>query len=120
MKASEFMGMMFLARDFAHANHLSTRSYAKHKALDTFYHDVIDLADSFAEVYQGRYGLIGSISIQPIKKRSDIADFFQSQINEIEEGRYSMCDAKETALQNIIDEVIALYLSTIYKLRFLS
>ena len=41
-------------------------------------------------------------------------------IAEIEKSRYSVCDRSDTALQNIIDEIVGLYLSTLYKLRFLA
>ena len=53
--AAAFIGNLFLARDCAHSTHLNTRSYAKHKALAKFYHQIIDLADSFDEAYQGKY-----------------------------------------------------------------
>ena len=49
MKASDFVGILFLARDVTHSVHLNTRSYSKHKALQKFYENIIDLADSFAE-----------------------------------------------------------------------
>ena len=39
---------------------------------------------------------------------------------DIEEMRYKVVDKSDTALQNIIDEIVALYLSTIYKLKFLA
>ena len=39
--------MLFLARDVTHSAHLNTRSYAKHKALQKFYENIIDLGDSF-------------------------------------------------------------------------
>jgi hypothetical protein len=39
---------------------------------------------------------------------------------EIEDARYDVCDKNETALQNIIDEIVGLYLSTLYKLKFLA
>ena len=61
MKPAEFIGCMFLARDVAHSVHLNTRSYAKHKALNKFYDGIVDLADTFAEMYQGRHGLVGPI-----------------------------------------------------------
>lgn len=120
MKAGEFVGTLFLARDITHAAHLNTRSYAKHMALNTFYREIVDLADSFAEAYQGRYGLIGSIPLQAAKKQANVADFLQAQLSAIEAGRYEVCNKAETALQNIIDEVVALYLSTLYKLKFLT
>ena len=62
MKPCDFIGMLFLARDVAHSVHLNTRSYSKHMALNTFYESIVDLADGFAETYQGRNGLIGPIS----------------------------------------------------------
>lgn len=120
MKPADFVGHLFLARDVAHSVHLNTRSFAKHSALGTFYDEIVDLADSFAEAYQGRHGLIGPISLQSAKKNGNIIEFLQDSLAEIEENRYKFCDEKETAIQNIIDEIVALYLSTLYKLRFLA
>lgn len=120
MKACDFVGILFLARDVTHSVHLNTRSYSKHKALQKFYESIIDLADTFAEAYQGRYGLIGPITLQSSKKTTNVIDFLQGQLDEIETDRYKVCDKEDTALQNLIDEVVALYLSTLYKLRFLA
>ena len=120
MKPADFVGMLFLARDVTHSGHLNTRSYAKHKALGKFYTGVVDLADSFAEAYQGRHGLIGPITLMSAKKTSNVVEFLQDQLAEIEANRYKFCDKEETSIQNIIDEIVALYLSTLYKLRFLA
>ena len=120
MSCAEFIGCMFLARDVAHSVHLNTRSFAKHKALGGFYDDVIDLADKFAEAYQGRHGLIGPISLHSARKTSNIVEFLEDSLKEIEDMRYKVCDKDETAIQNIIDEIVGLYLSTLYKLRFLA
>ena len=120
MKPADFVGMLFLARDVTHSVHLNTRSYAKHKALGGFYDKVVDLADSFAEAYQGRHGLIGPITLMSAKKTTNIVEFLQDQLAEIEANRYKFCDKEETSIQNIIDEIVALYLSTLYKLRFLA
>lgn len=120
MKCSEFVGKLFLARNVAHSVHLNTRSYAKHKALNKFYDDIIDLVDDFAEAYQGRYGLIGPIQVEAVKKTSNVIEFLQEQLDEIEKERYTIVKESDSALQNIIDEIVALYLSTLYKLKFLS
>lgn len=120
MKCAEFVGMMFLGRDVAHSVHLNTRSFSKHMALGTFYDNIIELADKFAEAYQGKYGLIGPISLMNARKTSNIVEFLQDQVDEIEKVRYEVCDKTETALQNIIDEIVGLYLSTLYKLKFLA
>lgn len=120
MNACQFVGLLFLGRDVAHSVHLNTRSFSKHTALNTFYDEIVDLADSFAEAYQGRHGLMGQIVVPPNKKAANIIDFLQGQLDEIEKVRYDVVDRKDTAIQNIIDEVVALYLSTLYKLRFLA
>ncbi len=120
MKCNDFVGMMFLARDVTHSVHLNTRSYAKHKALQKFYENIIDLADGFAEAYQGRHGLIGPISLMSAKKTGNVVEFLQDQLEEIEKGRYDVCEKDDTPLQNLNDGIIELYLSTLYKLRFLA
>ena len=120
MKPADFVGMLFLARDVTHSVHLNTRSYAKHKALGSFYDKIVDLADDFAEAYQGRHGLIGPITLMSAKKTSNVVEFLQDQLAEIEANRYKFCDKDDSAIQNIIDEIISLYLSSLYKLRFLA
>jgi hypothetical protein len=120
MKAADFVGLLFLGRDVAHSVHLNTRSYAKHVALQGFYEEIVELADSFAEAYQGKYGLIGGITLQSAKKTANIVEFLQDQMDEIEANRYKVVDKDCTALHNIIDEIVGLYLSTLYKLRFLA
>jgi hypothetical protein len=120
MKACDFVGILFLARDVTHSVHLNTRSYSKHKALQRFYENIIELADNFAEAYQGRHGLMGPISLQSAKKTTNVIEFLENQLEEIETDRYKICDKDETAIQNLIDEVVALYLATLYKLRFLA
>ena len=120
MKCTDFMGMLFLARDVAHSVHLNTRSYAKHKALQKFYESVVDLADDFAEAYQGRYGLIGPISLLSAKKTANIIEFMEDQLKEIENVRYEVVDKSDTSLQQLIDNIVEIYLRTLYKLRFLA
>jgi hypothetical protein len=117
---ADFVGVLFLARDVAHSVHLNTRSFSKHSALNTFYDGIIDLADGFAEAYQGRHGLIGPISLQSAKKTTNIVEFLESSLAEVEEMRYEFIDKTDSALQNLIDGIIELYLSTLYKLKFLA
>jgi hypothetical protein len=120
MTAAQLMGLLFLGRNVAHSVHLNTRSYSKHVALNTFYDEVIELADAFAEAYQGRHGLIGPIAIPAAKKTTNIIEFLQDQLAEIEKGRYEVCEKSDTSLQQLIDNIVELYLTTLYKLRFLA
>jgi hypothetical protein len=120
MTASQLIGLLFLGRNVAHSVHLNTRSYSKHVALNIFYDRIIDAADDFAEAYQGRHGLIGQINIPAAKKTANIIEFLQDQLAEIEKGRYEVCDKTDTSLQQLIDNIVEVYLRTIYKLRFLA
>ena len=120
MKCADFVGTLFLARDVAHSVHLNTRSFSKHMALNSFYDEVIELADKFAEAYQGRHGLIGPISLMSAKKTSNIIEFLEDSMADIEKMRFEVCEKTDTPIQNIIDEIVGLYLSTLYKLKFLA
>jgi hypothetical protein len=117
---ADFVGALFLARDVAHSVHLNTRSYAKHMALNEFYDNIVDLTDKFAESFQGRHGLIGPITLKSARKTTNILEFLQDSLAEIEETRYKVCEKTDTPIQNIIDEIVGQYLSTLYKLKFLA
>ncbi|MFZ9071197.1 MAG: DUF5856 family protein [Burkholderiaceae bacterium] len=120
MKAADFVGELFLARDVTHSVHLNTRSYSKHKALQKFYEGIIGLADDFAEAYQGRHGLIGPVTLQSARKTTNVTEFLQDSLDAIEKMRYEVCEKTDTPIQNIVDEIVGLYLSTLYKLKFLA
>lgn len=120
MTCEKFIGALFLARDVTHSVHLNTRSYSKHKALQKFYENIIDRADAFAEAYQGRHGLIGPISLMSAKKTNNVIEFLENQLDELEAMRYEVCDKSDSVLQQLIDNIIELYLTTLYKLRFLA
>ena len=120
MKCSDFLGILVWARDVAHSVHLNPRSYSKHVALNIFYKRVVGVADDFAEAYQGRYGLIGPISLMSAKKTANIIEFLEDQMKEIEATRYDVVDKSDTALQQLIDNIIELYARTLYKLKYLA
>jgi hypothetical protein len=120
MSCADLIGHLFLARDVTHSVHLNTRSYAKHKALGKFYENIIGLADDLAEAYQGRHGLIGPITLHSAKKTNNVVEFLEDSLKEVEALRYKVCDKEDTAIQNIIDGIVDLYLSTLYKLKFLA
>lgn len=114
----EIIGLLFQARNVAHKEHLKTKSFAQHMALGDFYDEVIELADKLAEAYQGDEGIMQDIPLFGKDATEAIDDFLVKQVNLIEKLRITA--SKRTAIQNIIDEIIGLYLSTIYKLRNLS
>jgi len=89
-------------------------------ALNEFYDNIVELADKFAEAYQGRHGLIGPISLMSAKKTGNVIEFLEDSLGDIEKMRYEVVDKSDTPLQNIIDEIVGQYLSTLYKLKFLA
>ena len=112
------IAVLFLSRDLAHREHLRTNSYSQHMALNTFYEEVIGLADSLAEAYQGRHGIIDDIPLlKDEDKNNNPVAMLEKHLSWVEKTRYTAVDKTDTAIQNIIDEVVALYLSTLYKLK---
>ena len=80
----------FKARNTAHANHWTTNSYAQHKALGNFYQDLIDALDKYVEAYQGTFGQL---------------EWVPDQVDDI--------------IKTLREEMVALYMKTLYKLESL-
>lgn len=115
-----FIFLLFLARDLSHREHLRTNSYAQHTALGSFYGGIIEKADAIAEAYQGKYGLIKDLQIAGFKGESPILATLEEHVKWIDENRNTFLSKNDTTLQNMVDDILALYLSTIYKLKFLN
>jgi hypothetical protein len=115
--AGVLIAKCFNARTDAHVLHLQTRNYAEHVALAEFYEAIVGLADSFAESYQGQYGVIESF---PLKHERDVSapNLLEGLATWIGANRDDICD--DTHLHNIIDEIVALTYRTLYKINTLS
>lgn len=123
MTVEKLLAVMFLSRDVAHRVHWKTKgrgSFSQHMALGSFYDDVVDAADKIAEAYMGRYGSLGDVPfMEPSEKptKDNVDTLLENHMDMIEEGRFEACEKDDTPLQNIIDEAVGLYLTTLYKLR---
>lgn len=116
---NELVAVLFLSREVAHREHLRTDSYAQHVALGSFYEDVIGLADTLAETCMGRTGKkIEDIPFYSSPMKGEPVKQLEALLKRVEDLRKE-CYPEDTAIQNTIDEVVALFLSTIYKLKFL-
>ena len=116
----EFIHRIFCSRNASHLAHWATGSYAEHQALGGFYDDVIDLADKFVEAHMGASGKkIAPFEIPALPKVKDITKYLTEEVSWISENRDEIA-SEIPALENILDEIVALYLSTIYKLKQLS
>ena len=115
--AALFVATLLHSATVTHLQHLQTKSYAAHKALQKYYESIPDLVDNFAESYQGEYGLITDYpsdrhnATDPKMYLDRLADF-------VSEIRTVL--PKDTPLQNTVDEIMSLINSTRYKLKFLS
>lgn len=111
----EFLGHLFSFRDELHLLHLSTTSFAQHKALNEAYDGILDLADELIESVQGIYGL-QKISVMPCKKGMSSEETVKYMYDFIDQNRKLF---KESWIQNILDEIQQLFAQTLYKLKFL-
>lgn len=92
-------------------------SYAQHVALGDFYDALIDKIDSIVEAYQGYFDLIAMVPPRPgallpndiVKHLSDDCDWIMENREEIAQDN--------SAVENLLDELLASYMSTLYKLR---
>ena len=110
MTPNKFIGALFHSRDTMHLTHLQTTSFAEHKALNAYYDGILDLTDSFTEVYFGRFKRI-DIVIPESKMMSSVEHLKEMQkMIDGERDNYS------SELQNIMDEMLGLINKTLYLL----
>jgi hypothetical protein len=115
--ASELFARCRATATTTHFAHLSTDSYSEHKALDTFYTDIIDEIDDFCEAYIGLYGKF--ITLPPIVPQMQEGEPAIEELRDwVLQNRSLITD--DTSLQNAIDDIVTLCNSTIYKLQKLS
>lgn len=120
MTVGEFISKLFEARIQTHIWHLNTKSYAAHIALGSFYNDIVDLTDSVAEAWQGKYGIIKGYKQIILTEAGNPIQYLTSLRTCVEDCRNSCFSDKDTNIQNEIDNIITLLDSTIYKLTNLS
>lgn len=113
----QLISLLFLARDIAHREHLRTDSFSKHMALGEFYESIIDNADRLAEAYMGSYGVLKDFPIQSSQPSTDIIKTLEKDVSWIDDNRYEICHKDDTPIQNLIDEAVETYLTTLYKLK---
>ena len=112
----QLIARVFYARNLSHWNHWRTDSYSEHKALGNFYEDVIDALDALVEAYQGAFELVGNIPVPDSSKNQDILKTLEDDSKWVEKHHEDICKGNR-AVANKIDELTAVYLTTLYKLR---
>lgn len=108
---NELIGSLFAARDITHQLHLKTKSFAMHIALNELYDELVDLADSFAESMQGKYGIKDfNIDLNQFPK-TDEHSFINALASWVEDQKLD-----DSYLANQWDELKALVYKTKYKI----
>ena len=110
----ELAALLFVSREFAHRAHLQTPGFSEHKALEEFYTELTELTDKLVEVYQGRHGVI-SIPFCDAGIQPTTLETLKGHMAIIESVRMDAI-GPDTPIQNIVDEIVGVYLRTIYKL----
>ena len=113
--AAEFVGVLLHSSTATHFLHLQTASYAAHKALGHYYQNIVDLADKYAEAYQGHYGIMPLADYpEGFKVQKDAAKYIGALLKFSQGMRNQLPD--DTDLTNIHDEINGLIASTLYML----
>jgi hypothetical protein len=110
-----FLSLLMHSRTQTHIFHLDTKSFSQHKALELYYTSIVPLLDTYAETYKGKYGVINRMS--PMLKIDRNPKNALKYLNYLHITISKMKLPKDTPLQNIVDEIKTLILSTIYKIR---
>lgn len=116
MTVQEFTSKMFELRTLTHIAHLQSNSYAQHKALNEVYDDIVDLADRFIEAYQGKYGIITGYKSFQLTEGFDMSVYLKSCALQFAGYGDSLTDSY---LKAIVDDIVELMYSSLYKLKHL-
>lgn len=114
----ELVSRVFTARNVAHLAHWKTKSYSQHMALGDFYDAIIDQVDALVEAYQGQFGLIGNVALKAPAK-AEIISYLEQDLAWMNEN-YEEVTKDNSSLENLMQNIVASYQSTLYKLKNLS
>lgn len=115
----DLIARVFKTRNQAHLSHWKTKSYAEHKALGSLYDNLIDTLDKLVEASQGAKGIIKHVDLSCADESVDIVKCLSEDANWISKNRAKIA-SNVPALENIVDELVGVYLTAIYKLKNLS
>jgi DNA-binding ferritin-like protein len=117
----QLASILMHSRTQSHVFHLrmeGPKAYEFHKALNTYYDDVVDLIDTLVEGYQGKNGVIEFKAVKGIDNNAtpeNVISYFDKLIAIVDKLRKEE-SLSDSFLQNEIDNVVNLLYSTRYKL----
>ena len=111
--AASLIALCFKSSTMAHFAHLQSSTLAEHKILASFYKKIEKKADKYAEVYQGRYGVI---EVYPyIRLHTYCGVHIVETVREWIDEHRCHCGS-QAEIQAEIDEIVAFCDHILYKL----
>ena len=110
---SDMTDQVFQGADLAHRQHFVTRSFASHAALGEFYPAVREALDNFVEA------AIALDLAPPSADQPETLAILEESYAEMITNRDDVCQGNAT-LEALHDNISAVYLKAIYKLKRLS
>jgi len=117
----KFFSKLFEARQMAHIFHLQVKAEMgsgwEHDALKTFYDEILEFTDTIIETYQGQYGIVEGYEVIDSSATGQMKsiEYIKQTVDYIRAERKAIKE-EDTHLHNVIDEIIALFYQTIYRL----
>jgi len=117
----DLASILLHSRTQTHVFHLRVKgkgSYAAHIALQGYYEGIIPLIDGLVEAYHGNHDLVYFDTVDEIENGASIENiikYFDKLYTIVEKLRKEK-DLQDSWIQNDIDTVVTLIMSTKYKL----
>jgi DNA-binding ferritin-like protein len=115
----QLISTLLASRNQAHIFHWQAEgigSDAAHRALGTYYDEIVDLVDGIVESFQGRYGIQrGYTSPATFKEDGQFVTYFEALSKYVEAIRTKI--PQDSYIQNEVDTVVKLIETTKYKLK---
>lgn len=115
LSVGSFMLTLLHSATNTHILHLQSSSYSEHQTLGAFYDSIVELTDGLIEAYQGKNGIV----VYPFEYTKPMSALLElKNLSKYVAVNRSVVGT-DSELQNIVDEIVTLIDSTIYKLTFL-
>ncbi len=112
----DLIAKVFCTRNLLHFAHWKTTSYAQHQAVGSLYDSIVGQVDKIVEAYQGRFGLLDGLTTPRATVPKDILKHVESESKWLCDNKCNIAQ-DNAAVENLLDELEGMYLSTIYKLK---
>ena len=98
---------------------MKTRSFAAHLALGDLYEALVDMADTLAEIHQGKYGIMGTVPSSVDFSGMSALEFIHTLVSWAEDARKCL-NPDDTPIVNEWDTLLGTMYRAKYKLENLT